>query len=96
MNGIIHDMEIEMARGDSMINPKYRNADGSLRKFDVVVANPMWNQPFAQDAYEMIHSIVLVRQAVLPAVRLTGLGCSTRLRALMIAVALLWFSTPAP
>lgn len=52
MNGIIHDMDIEMARGDSMINPKFRNADGSLRKFDIVVANPMWNQPFVQDIYE--------------------------------------------
>ncbi len=52
MNGIIHDMDIEMKRGDSMINPKFRNADGSLRTFDVVVANPMWNQPFAQDIYE--------------------------------------------
>jgi len=52
MNGIIHDMDIEMARGDSMINPKFRNADGSMRKFDVVVANPMWNQPFAQDLYD--------------------------------------------
>ena len=52
MNGIIHDMGIEMARGDSMINPKFRNADGSLRRFDIVVANPMWNQPFAPDIYE--------------------------------------------
>jgi len=52
MNGIIHDMDIEMARGDSMINPKFRNADGSLRQFDIVVANPMWNQPLAQEIYE--------------------------------------------
>ena len=26
MNGIIHDMEIEIARGDTMINPKFRDA----------------------------------------------------------------------
>ena len=52
MNGIIHDMDIEMMRGDSIINPKFRNADGSLRTFDIVVANPMWNQPFAQEIYE--------------------------------------------
>jgi type I restriction enzyme M protein len=52
MNGIIHDMDIEMMRGDSMINPKYRNADGSLRKFDIVVANPMWNQAFAPEIYD--------------------------------------------
>ena len=52
MNGIIHDMDIEMMRGDSMINPKFRNPNGSLRTFDIVVANPMWNQPFAQEIYQ--------------------------------------------
>jgi type I restriction enzyme M protein len=52
MNGIIHDLDIEMMRGDSMINPKLRNPDGSLRVFDIVVANPMWNQPFAKEIYE--------------------------------------------
>lgn len=52
MNGIIHDMQIELVRGDSMINPKLRNADGSLKTFDVVVSNPMWNQPFSQDVYD--------------------------------------------
>ncbi len=52
MNGIIHDLDIEMMRGDSMINPKLRNPDGSLRRFDIVVANPMWNQPFAKEVYE--------------------------------------------
>ncbi len=52
MNGIIHDLDIEMMRGDSMINPKFRNPDGSLRKFAIVVANPMWNQPFAKEVYE--------------------------------------------
>lgn len=51
MNGIIHDMEIEVARGDTMINPKFRTADGKVRAFDIVVANPMWNQPFAPDVF---------------------------------------------
>jgi type I restriction enzyme M protein len=46
MNGIIHDMAIEIARGDTMINPKFKTAQGDIRTFDVVVANPMWNQPF--------------------------------------------------
>ena len=32
MNGIIHDMEIEIARGDTMINPKYRTPDGKVRR----------------------------------------------------------------
>lgn len=51
MNGIIHDMDIEIARGDTMINPKFRSGDGKLRTFDIVVANPMWNQPFNPDIF---------------------------------------------
>lgn len=51
MNGIIHDMDIEIARGDTMINPKFRNADGKIRTFDIIVANPMWNQPFNSDIF---------------------------------------------
>ena len=51
MNAIIHDMEVELARGDTMINPKFRNTDGTIRQHDIVVANPMWNQPFATDLF---------------------------------------------
>ena len=51
MNGIIHDMELEIARGDTMLNPKFRTSDGKVRGFDIVVANPMWNQPFAPDIF---------------------------------------------
>ena len=51
MNGIIHDMEIAMARGDTLINPKFRTPAGKMRTFDIVVANPMWNQPFAPDVF---------------------------------------------
>jgi type I restriction enzyme M protein len=51
MNAIIHDMQIELARGDTMINPKFRTPDGKIRTHDVVVANPMWNQPFAPDIF---------------------------------------------
>lgn len=51
MNGVIHDMDIEIARGDTMINPKFRTADGKVRTYDIVVANPMWNQPFNQDIF---------------------------------------------
>lgn len=46
MNMVIHDMEGEIVRGNSMTNPKFRSPDGSLRAFNIVVANPMWNQPF--------------------------------------------------
>ena len=51
MNAIIHDMEVELARGDTMINPKFKDASGRIRKHDLVVANPMWNQPFAPELF---------------------------------------------
>jgi type I restriction enzyme M protein len=49
MNAIIHDMTVEIARGDTMINPKFKTADSKIRTYDIVVANPMWNQPFNPD-----------------------------------------------
>ncbi len=52
MNRIIHDMQGEVVRGDSMRNPKFRESDSRLKQFDIVVANPMWNQPFDPDVYE--------------------------------------------
>ena len=51
MNAIIHDMEIEIARGDTMINPKFKTPAGRIAPHDVVVANPMWNQPFSPDLF---------------------------------------------
>ena len=51
MNAIIHDMDVELQRGDTMINPKFRDAAGKILGHDIVVANPMWNQPFAQDLF---------------------------------------------
>lgn len=52
MNAIIHDMSVEMARGDTMINPKFKTADSKIRTYDSVVANPMWNQPFNPDIFK--------------------------------------------
>ena len=51
MNAIIHDMEVEIARGDTMINPKFKTVSGQIDTHDVVVANPMWNQPFSTDVF---------------------------------------------
>ena len=51
MNAIIHDMDAEIQRGDTMINPKFRTADSKIRTFDIVVANPMWNQPFDPEIF---------------------------------------------
>ncbi|MBM4144581.1 MAG: helix-turn-helix domain-containing protein [Lentisphaerae bacterium] len=52
MNMVIHDMEGEIVRGNSMSNPKFRESDTSLKQFDIVVANPMWNQPFEEAVFE--------------------------------------------
>ena len=51
MNAIIHDMEAQIARGDTMINPKFKTASGQIATHDIVVANPMWNQPFNPDLF---------------------------------------------
>lgn len=57
MNMVLHDMEGEIFRGNTMTNPKF--LDGSrLHRFHIVVANPMWNQDnidpatFENDPYE--------------------------------------------
>ena len=52
MNAFIHDMETQIALGDTMNRPAFTNPDGSLQKFDIVTANPMWNQDFSQNTYE--------------------------------------------
>lgn len=52
MNAFIHDMEAQTALGDTMNRPAFTSSGGSLRKFDVVTANPMWNQDFSQDVFE--------------------------------------------
>ena len=51
MNAIIHDMDMEIARGDTMINPKFKTSAGQIATHDIVVANPMWNQPFSPDLF---------------------------------------------
>lgn len=52
MNAFIHDMEAEIRLGDTMNSPALLNPDGSLRKFNKVTANPMWNQDFPRQTYE--------------------------------------------
>ena len=51
MNAIIHDMDVKIERGDTMLNPRFKNAAGRIDAYDVVVANPMWNQPFDQQLF---------------------------------------------
>ena len=52
MNAFIHDIEAEISLGDTMARPAFLNPDGSLGAFDIVTANPMWNQDFSQETYE--------------------------------------------
>ena len=52
MNVFIHRMEADIRLGNTMTNPAFTYEDGSLRRFDLVLANPMWNQDFDQSVYE--------------------------------------------
>ena len=52
MNAFIHDMEAEIALGDTMHRPAFTTGEGGLRSFDLVTANPMWNQKFPVNTYE--------------------------------------------
>ena len=51
MNAIIHDMDVDVRRGDTMINPKFKTPDGRIAAHDIVVANPMWNQSFSRNVF---------------------------------------------
>lgn len=53
MNLFLHDMgESFIKLGDSMKRPAFTDSDTSLMNFDLVTANPMWNQDFDQAIYE--------------------------------------------
>jgi type I restriction enzyme M protein len=45
-------MEAEIALGDTLHRPAFTQPDGSLRRFDRVTANPMWNQKFPAASYD--------------------------------------------
>jgi len=45
-------MEADIRLGDTMNRPAFLNDDGSLRRFDLVTANVMWNQDFPLATYE--------------------------------------------
>ncbi|EIV99909.1 type I restriction-modification system subunit M [Thermoanaerobacter siderophilus] len=52
MNAFIHEMDSEIALGDTMRRPAFTKSDSSLMQFDLVTANPMWNQKFSTEVYE--------------------------------------------
>jgi len=43
MNEFLHDMEASIVQGDTFVNPRFLE-EGGLKKFHLVIANPMWNQ----------------------------------------------------
>lgn len=43
MNVILHGLEAEIHQGDTFADPKFLEG-GGLKRFDLVIANPMWNQ----------------------------------------------------
>jgi type I restriction enzyme M protein len=51
MNVILHGLEAEIRQGDTLADPKFLEGN-SLRKFDLVLANPMWNQKKLRDLME--------------------------------------------
>ncbi|MEA2634310.1 MAG: type restriction enzyme protein [Chloroflexota bacterium] len=55
MNAFLHDMDANFELGDTMRNPAF--LDGRrLQQFDLVVANPMWNQDFSDEMYRSDNS----------------------------------------
>jgi type I restriction enzyme M protein len=52
MNAVIHEMDADIALGDTLASPRFTANDGKPQRFDIVTANPMWNQDFAQSTYE--------------------------------------------
>ncbi len=52
MNAVIHDIEADIRIGDTMRQPAFKDRAGRLQTFDLVTANPMWNQKFGKELYE--------------------------------------------
>jgi len=52
MNAFLHEMDAEIALGDTMAHPAFLDQAGGLLQFDKVTANPMWNQDFPPATYE--------------------------------------------
>ncbi len=54
MNVVIHDIDDATIRlGDTMRKPAFLDPSGRhLRRFDLVIANPMWNQDIPTEVYE--------------------------------------------
>jgi type I restriction enzyme M protein len=51
-NRRIHDLEMTLKRGSSLRRPAFVDANGALQRFDLAVANPMWNQSVPETIYQ--------------------------------------------
>jgi len=76
MNVFIHNMEAEIALGDTMNLPKFLDERGGLKKFDIVVSNPCGTRIF-QKAHMRMTPLVGSLSAFLRPARLIGAGFST-------------------
>lgn len=52
INAFIHDMDADIRVGDTMRRPAFTDSTGRVQRFDLVTANPMWNQDFPLSVYE--------------------------------------------
>ncbi len=44
INAVLHELEADIRLGNTMTRPAFLGPDGRLKLFDLVIANPMWNQ----------------------------------------------------
>lgn len=51
MSAFIHEMDADIALGDTINRPAF-TSEGQPQRFDIVTANPMWNQKFPTEVYE--------------------------------------------
>jgi len=73
MNVFIHNMEAEIALGDTMNLPKFLDERGGLRKFDMLFLTPCGTRIFKKAHMKMTPLVGLLSAFLRPA-RLTGLG----------------------
>ena len=65
MNMIIHDMEGEIRIGDTLKNPKFVE-DNTIKRFDKVTANPMWNQKEYNAQFKLFKQVEEIYEILSP------------------------------
>jgi type I restriction enzyme M protein len=51
VNRTLHHLNMNVKRGSSLRHPAFTVEGGKLQRFDLAVANPMWNQPIPETVY---------------------------------------------